>query len=169
MKTTVYFFSFDTASGMDSDLFATPAEMLERLHETVAEYDSSEIADNMRKLPFDSELWCKYWEAFKDRQTDQRNYFNYGSQELEISAPCATSYHVETTRTPGKPHTWQPLQRGPFRAAGFTCEQEETAQEVIWGERLADSLKKLKRPRHFRIIKHATTTEEIPLRYNPNK
>lgn len=96
MKTTIYFFQYDTQNGMGVDLFTSEAELAERIHETVETYDPG-IAAEMRLHPFGSDEWGEAWSRFTDEQGDRSNYFNHGVQEIAVAAPPEVREALETS------------------------------------------------------------------------
>ncbi len=131
MKTTIYFFQYDTQNGMGVDLFTSETELAEAIHSTIESY-SPGVAAEMQQYAFGSDEWGEAWSKFKDVQGDRCNYFNHGVQEIEIPVPPEVREALEASLEQVEAHT-EDMTESDFEASPW---------KSLW-HRLRITLKKL--------------------------
>lgn len=93
---TIFYFTTDDQNGMDTQLFTSQAEMFEAIHREVAK-DDDELAATMRGMVPGSLDWESTWEAWREHQCRNCNYYSVGQQDIEIpqaSTPRASNRHA---------------------------------------------------------------------------
>ena len=91
MKITkeIFWFTSDDHGGMVTRLFLSQDAMWAAMREVVRATGWTELAEEMDKVAADDD-WSELWEQFTEEQQYDQNYFNHGSDTIEIEIPHAS-------------------------------------------------------------------------------